>query len=133
MTTRTRRPEPERGTPLGYAGRCQRYARQAGWAYDEHRLSIDRLTPRQRRRAIKKERHAWDGYSRRSIDMPWDPRYALYNLDELSDDPGDWWDRDERDDYGIDPRSLAEADADAEIAVAFLGDTGNWKPTGIRN
>ena len=86
MTTRTRRPKEQRGTPLDYAARCQRYARQAGWAYDEYRLSIDRLTPRQRRRAIKKEQHAWPLYSRRSIDMPWDPRYAVYNLGELSDD-----------------------------------------------
>jgi hypothetical protein len=29
-----------------------------GWTYDPRTLSIDRLTPRQRRRALKKERHA---------------------------------------------------------------------------
>jgi hypothetical protein len=45
-------------TPLDYAGRCERYARQRGWAYDEHRMSIGHLTPRQRKRALKKERHA---------------------------------------------------------------------------
>ena len=44
---------------LDYAERCERYARQRGWAYDPHRFSIDHLTPRQRRRALKKERHAW--------------------------------------------------------------------------
>jgi hypothetical protein len=43
--------------PLLYADRCERYARQRGWAYDEHRISIDHLTPRQRRRALRKERH----------------------------------------------------------------------------
>ena len=42
---------------LLYAARCERYARQRGWAYDPQRLSIDRLTPRQRRRAMHKERH----------------------------------------------------------------------------
>lgn len=46
---------------LDYAERCERYARQRGWAY-EHRFSIDHLTPRQRRRALKKERHAWPAY-----------------------------------------------------------------------
>jgi len=40
---------------LDYAGRCERYARQRGWAYDEHRMSWEHLTPRQRRRALKKE------------------------------------------------------------------------------
>ena len=45
-------------TPLDYAGRCERYARQAGWAYDPHRISIDKLTPRQHRRALHKERRA---------------------------------------------------------------------------
>jgi hypothetical protein len=44
---------------LDYADRCERYARQRGWAYDPHRLSIDHLTPRQHRRALKKERHQW--------------------------------------------------------------------------
>jgi hypothetical protein len=44
---------------LDYADRCERYARQRGWPYDPHRLSIDQMTPRQRRRALKKERHAW--------------------------------------------------------------------------
>jgi len=41
---------------LDYADRCERYARQRGWTYDVHRISIYHLTPRQRRRAIKKER-----------------------------------------------------------------------------
>jgi hypothetical protein len=44
---------------LDYAARCERYARQAGWAYDEHRMSWEHLTPRQRRRALKKERRQW--------------------------------------------------------------------------
>ena len=44
--------------PLLYADRCERYARQRGWAYDEHRMSWEHLTPRQRRRALKKEGHA---------------------------------------------------------------------------
>jgi hypothetical protein len=75
VSARTRRPKAERGKPLTYSDRCQRYARQAGWKYDPHGLSIHRLTPAQRRRALKKERSAWPLYSRRSIDMPWDPRY----------------------------------------------------------
>jgi hypothetical protein len=65
---------------LDYSGRCERYARQRGWAHDPKKLSIGHLTPRQRRRAIRKERHAWPGYSRRAIDMPWDPRYAAQGL-----------------------------------------------------
>jgi len=40
---------------LNYADRCERYARQRGWAYDEYRMSWEHLTPRQRRRALKKE------------------------------------------------------------------------------
>jgi hypothetical protein len=44
---------------LDYAGRCERYARQRGWAYDPARLSIGKLTPAQRRRALRKERHMW--------------------------------------------------------------------------
>jgi hypothetical protein len=59
VSARTRRPKAERGKPLDYAARCQRYARQAGWAYDGHRMSISRLTPRQRRRALHKEHRAW--------------------------------------------------------------------------
>lgn len=45
--------------PLDYAARCERYARQRGWAYDEHRHSIGHLTPRQYRRAIHKEGRAF--------------------------------------------------------------------------
>lgn len=40
---------------LTYADRCQRYARQRGWEYDDHRMSYCHLTPAQRRRALKKE------------------------------------------------------------------------------
>jgi hypothetical protein len=43
---------------LDYADRCERYARQRGWLYRWDRMSIDHLTPRQRRRALKKEGHA---------------------------------------------------------------------------
>jgi hypothetical protein len=48
-----------RAKPLDYAGRCARYLPRRGIAYDPERLSVDRLTPRQRRRALKKERHAF--------------------------------------------------------------------------
>jgi hypothetical protein len=65
--------------PLDYAGRCARYLRQRGIAYDPARLSVDRLTPRQRRRALKKERHA----------SPWVPG-------SIGDDPYDGDDSDER-------------------------------------
>jgi hypothetical protein len=41
---------------LDYADRCERYARQRGWRYDPRRLSWDRLTPAQRRRALRKEK-----------------------------------------------------------------------------
>jgi len=60
--------------PLLYGDRCERYARQRGWKYDPHAMSVHHLTPRQRRRAIAKERRAWPGYSRRAVDMPWHPR-----------------------------------------------------------
>jgi hypothetical protein len=42
---------------LSYAGRCERYARQRGWHYDPQRMSFHHLTPAQRRRALRKERH----------------------------------------------------------------------------
>lgn len=42
---------------LSYADRCERYARQRGWRYDPQRMSIHHLTPAQRRRALRKERH----------------------------------------------------------------------------
>ena len=45
--------------PLDYAGRCARYLPARGVPYDPGRLSVDRLTSRQRRRALKKERHAF--------------------------------------------------------------------------
>jgi hypothetical protein len=77
-------------TPLDYDGRCERYARQRGWAYDPSRLSIGRLTPRQRKRAMKKERSAWPLYSRRSIDMPWDPRYHDVGDDYRAGNAADW-------------------------------------------
>jgi hypothetical protein len=52
--------------PLDYAGRCERYARQRGWHYDKRYMSIGHLTPRQRRRALKKERRQlWPAYSSR--------------------------------------------------------------------
>jgi len=44
--------------PLDYADRCARYLTQRGIEYDPERISFDRMTPRQRRRALKKERHA---------------------------------------------------------------------------
>jgi hypothetical protein len=44
---------------LDYAGRCKRYARQRGWAYDPRLMSFGHLTAPQRRRALKKERHQW--------------------------------------------------------------------------
>lgn len=51
---------------LDYAGRCERYARQRGWHYDPHRMSYDKLTPRQRRRALKKETSQYAREERRS-------------------------------------------------------------------
>jgi len=44
--------------PLVYGERCARYLPARGIPFDPQRMSIDRLTPRQRRRALKKERHA---------------------------------------------------------------------------
>ncbi len=41
-----------------YDDRCQRYALQRGWRYDPQRMSIEHLTVRQRRRALKKENQA---------------------------------------------------------------------------
>lgn len=40
---------------LLYADRAERYLRQRGITYDPQRMSIHRLTPRQRRRALHKE------------------------------------------------------------------------------
>jgi hypothetical protein len=100
--------------PLDYADRCERYARQRGWAYDPARLSIHHLTPRQRRRAIKKERSAWPLYSRRSIDMPWDHRYRAHD-DEVA---------------GAERRFLRRAVAD-ECDVCGLPDNYNGDGDGI--
>ena len=44
---------------LNYADRAERYLRQRGIAYDPARISIDKMTPRQRRRALAKERHQY--------------------------------------------------------------------------
>jgi hypothetical protein len=45
--------------PLDYADRARRCFAQRGIAYDPQRMSIHRLTPAQRRRALHKERRAW--------------------------------------------------------------------------
>jgi hypothetical protein len=58
-----------------YADRCERYASQRGWHYDPQRLSLDHLTPAQRRRALKKERHA--GASARGAHGTATPRLRL--------------------------------------------------------
>lgn len=42
--------------PLLYADRAERYLRQRGIDYDPERISVHLLTPRQRHRALKKER-----------------------------------------------------------------------------
>jgi hypothetical protein len=47
-----------RAKPMDYQARCARYLPQRGIEYDRWRMSIGYLTPRQRRRALKKERHA---------------------------------------------------------------------------
>lgn len=44
---------------LDYGDRCERYARQRGWKYDPGKISIGHLTPRQRRRALRKEWHQY--------------------------------------------------------------------------
>lgn len=58
--------------PLSYAGRCERYARQRGWAYDPQRMSIGHLTPAQRRRALRKERRAWRADAAEYAAAGWD-------------------------------------------------------------
>jgi hypothetical protein len=47
-----------RAEPMDYAARITRYLPQRGIAYDPQRMSYGYLTPRQRRRALKKERQA---------------------------------------------------------------------------
>lgn len=42
-----------------YSERAERYLRQRGIAYDDHTVAIGKLTPAQRRRALRKERRAW--------------------------------------------------------------------------
>lgn len=44
--------------PLTYADRAERYLARPMERYDPQRMSIDKMTPAQRRRAIHKERHA---------------------------------------------------------------------------
>ena len=70
-----------RAKPLDYADRCARYLPRRGIAYDPERLSVEYLTPRQRRRALKKERHAV-------------PAFPL--LLDIDDDPYDGDDSDPR-------------------------------------
>lgn len=95
-------PEPRVTVPLTYAGRCERYARQGGWRYDPRRISIDRLTPRQRRRALKKERHASPALRHREAAMARDPQYGLYN----DGDDGAFYDGDYFDHGGADEHDL---------------------------
>jgi hypothetical protein len=64
---------------MNYAQRCERYASQRGWHYDEHVISIHRLTPRQRRRALKKERHYWY--------RPYDEAFFATLVDSMTRDP----------------------------------------------
>ena len=45
--------------PLMYGERAERYLRQRGIGYDDHTVSIGKLTPAQRRRALRKERRGW--------------------------------------------------------------------------
>lgn len=101
-------------TPLDYAARCERYARQRGWACDPHELSIGHLTPRQRRRALKKERHATPVHP---ADIgPYNDGYdgAFYDYGDFEwGDPHD------------------EEETAAEIERRFLGDVTHWKPTGL--
>jgi len=79
-------------SPLDYADRCARYLPRRGIAYDPERLPIDRLTPRQRRRALKKERHALPAFPvLTDIDDDWQ-----YNDDGDDNDPcshcgGEWY------------------------------------------
>lgn len=75
--------------PLDYADRCARYLPQRGIAYNPVRLSVDRLTPRQRRRALKKERHAspW----RPSVDEDWQYRDDEYDDERCSHCDGEWY------------------------------------------
>lgn len=71
--------------PLTYTERAERYIRQrTGQEPDERRMLADQVTPRQRRRMFKKERRSWPGYSRRAVDMPWDPRHV--DLDDYEPD-----------------------------------------------
>lgn len=48
-----------RAEPLMYGERAERYLRQRGIAYDDHAVSIGKLTPAQRRRSLRKERRSW--------------------------------------------------------------------------
>lgn len=63
---------------LSYADRAERYLTQRGIPYDQHVISIDRMTPRQRRRALKKEASQW----RRQVWGPvagpdaWEPKHG---------------------------------------------------------
>lgn len=51
--------------PLTYADRAERYLARPMERYDPHRMSIDKMTPAQRHRALHKERHAWPLEARR--------------------------------------------------------------------
>jgi hypothetical protein len=42
-----------------YSERAERYLRQRGIAYDDHTISIGKLTPVQRGRSLRKERRSW--------------------------------------------------------------------------
>src|ERR1700756_4474852 len=84
-------PRVSRMKPLNYADRCARYLPQRGIPYDPERMSIGRLTPRQRRRALKKERHAFPAFPVLT-DIDDDP----YDGDEYDDEHcshcgGEWY------------------------------------------
>jgi hypothetical protein len=79
-----------RAAPLDYAGRCARYLPRRGIAYDPERLSIDRLTPRQRRRALKKERYAVPAFPL-LLDIDNDPHDGDDDNEPCSHCGGEWY------------------------------------------
>lgn len=116
--------------PLGFGARARRYMAQSGREWDPHRMSLDQVTSRQRRRLMRKERRSWRACAEEYRDWggatddldDYEPPEAGYCVTPGCDCCGD-------DDLDEDWPSIP--DAVAELERRFLGDLGNWKPTGL--
>jgi hypothetical protein len=134
-------------TPLGFHDRARRYMAASGREWDPHRMSLDQVTPRQRRRLMHKERRSW----RKRADQHRHDSWLDCDVCGLPDPYNGYGDGigscdcprcecgsaahsvfctcppDDYCDYYDDEAAVTE------IERRFIGDLDGWKPEGIRN